>query len=117
MRRLDAGTRLTKNEMEIGDENCHITDREMVDKRKRWEDDINEFLKFVEEETENLTESSNQINKTWNNTAKDRGRWALLEENYARTSEERHENNARREEILITGQRGMYVNGVRLSEK
>ena len=35
----------------------------------------------LEEETETLTESSNQINKTWINTAKDRGGWALLEEN------------------------------------
>ena len=42
-----------------------------------------------------LTESSNQINKTRINTAKGRGRWALLEENYTKTSEERHENNAR----------------------
>ena len=48
--------------------------------RKRWEDDINEFLKLVEDETENLTKSSSQINKTWINTAKDSGRWALLEE-------------------------------------
>ena len=32
--------------------------------RKRWDDDINEFLKFVEEETENPTESSDQIKKT-----------------------------------------------------
>ena len=32
--------------------------------RKRWEDDINEFFKLVEEETENLTESSSLINKT-----------------------------------------------------
>ena len=32
MKRLDAGTRLTKNEMETGAENCHITEREMVDK-------------------------------------------------------------------------------------
>ena len=32
MRRIDAGTRRTKNEMETGDENCHITEREMVDK-------------------------------------------------------------------------------------
>ena len=37
---------------------------------RRWEDDIIEFLKFVEEETENLTESSSQINKTWINTTK-----------------------------------------------
>ena len=30
--------------------------------RKTWEDDINEFLKQIEDETENLTESSNHIN-------------------------------------------------------
>ena len=80
-----------KNEMETGDENCHITEREMVDKaaewnpelsskyrtnraigrpRKRWEDDINKFLKQVVEETENLTESSNQINKNMDQHSK-----------------------------------------------
>ena len=56
------------------------TNRAIGRPRKRWEGDINEFLKQVVEETENLTESSNQINKTWINTAEDRGRWALLEE-------------------------------------
>ena len=71
------------------------TNRSIGRPRKRWKDDINEILKFVEEETQNLTASSNQINKTWINTAKDRGRWALLEENYTMTSEERHDNNAR----------------------
>ena len=71
------------------------TSRAIGRPRKRCEDDINEFLKIVEEETRNLTESSNQINKTWINTARDRGRWALLEENYIMTSEEKHENNAR----------------------
>ena len=71
------------------------TNRSIGRPRKRWEDDINEFLKQVEEETENLTESSNQINKTWINTAKDRGRWTLLEENYTTKSEGRHENNTR----------------------
>ena len=71
------------------------TNRAIGRPRKRWEDDINEFLKLVEDETENLTESSSQINKTWINTAKDRGRWALLEEKYTMTSEERQENNAR----------------------
>ena len=51
------------------------TDRAIGRPRKRWADDINEFLKLVEEETENLTESSSQINKNmhaWINTAKDR---------------------------------------------
>ena len=57
------------------------TNRSIGRPRKRWEDDINEFLKQVDDETENLTESSNQINKNWINTAKDRGRWTLLEEN------------------------------------
>ena len=84
--------------------------------RKRWEDDINEFLKQVEEETENLTESSNQINKTWINTAKDRGRWTPLEENYTMTSEGRHETKTRmrRNARNIPAR---YVNGVKLSDE
>ena len=50
------------------------TNRAIGRPRKRWEDDINEFLKFVEEETENLTESNNQVNKrgsTQQKTAED----------------------------------------------
>ena len=92
------------------------TNRAIGRPRKRWEDDINEFLKQVEDETENLTESSNQINKHWINTAKDRGRWALLEENYTITSEGRHENNTRtrRNSHNIPAR---YVNGVRLSDE
>ena len=90
------------------------TNRAIGRPRKRWEDDINEFLKLVDEETENQTESSNQINKTWINTAKDRGRWALLEENYTMTSEERHENNTR---MSSHNRPARYVNGVRLSDE
>ena len=52
---------------------------------KKWEDDINEFLKQEFEENENPIERSNQTNKTWINIAKDRRRWALLEENYTMT--------------------------------
>ena len=84
--------------------------------RKRWEDDINEFLKQVEEETENLTESSNQINKTWINTAKDRGRWTLLEENYTTNSEGRHENNTKTKRNSHE-MPARYVNGVKLSDE
>ena len=92
------------------------TNRAIGRPRKRWEDDINEFLKLVEDETENLTESSSRINKTWINTAKDRGRWTLLEEKYTMTSEERHENNAR---MIRNNQSepARYVNGVRLSDE
>ena len=92
------------------------TNRAIGRPRKRWEDDINEFLKQVEEEAENLTESSTQINKTWINTAKDRGRWALLEENYTTNSEGRHENNTRtrRNSHNIPAR---YVNGVKLSDE
>ena len=85
MRRFDAGTRLIKNETEIGTENRHFTKRQMADEscrmepriqlkiqdqqsdrktKKEMEDDIKEFLKLVEEKRENLTaESSSQINK------------------------------------------------------
>ena len=62
------------------------TNRSIGRPRKRWEDDINEFRKQIEDETENLTENSNHINKNWINTAKDRGRWTLLEENYTKNS-------------------------------
>ena len=64
------------------------TNRAIGRQRKRWEDDINEFLKQEFEETENPIESSNQTNKTWINIAKDRGRWALLEETCTMTVEE-----------------------------
>ena len=55
--------------------------------RKRWEDDINDFLKQVLEEKENEEpiERSNQTNNNWINIAKDWRRWALLEGNYIRT--------------------------------
>ena len=34
------------------------TNRAIGRRRKRWEDDINEFLKLVEDETENCTEAA-----------------------------------------------------------
>ena len=43
----------------------------------------------LRDETENLFESSNQINTHWINTAKERGRWTLLEENYTKNSGKR----------------------------
>ena len=64
------------------------TNRAIGRPRKRWEDDINEFLEPVQDETENFIESSGQINKTWINTAKDRGRWTLLEDKYTMTAED-----------------------------
>ena len=94
------------------------TNRAIGRPRKRWEEDINEFLKFVEEETENLTESRSHINKTWINTAKDRGRWTLLEEKSTVTSEERQEDNARtRRRRNDQSRPARYVNGVRLSDE
>ena len=47
--------------------------------RRRWEDDINEFFKLEETETEISTESDNKHNKSWIKAAKDCGRWTLLE--------------------------------------
>ena len=76
---------------------------------------INEFLKLVEDKTENFIESSSQINKTWINTAKDRGRWTLLEDKYTMAAEERHENNARLRRIAQS-RPARYVNGVRMNE-
>ena len=92
------------------------TNRAIGRPRRRWEDDINEFLKQEFQETENPIESSYETNKTWINTAKDSGRWTLREENYTMTSEERHENNTRmrRNSHSIPAR---YVNGVRLSDE
>ena len=87
------------------------TNRAIGRPRKRWEDDINEFLKLVEDETENFTESSSQINKNWINTAEDRRRWTLLEEKYTITAEERHENNANMRRNTQS-RPARYVNGV-----
>ena len=64
------------------------TNRAIGRPRKRWEDDINEFFKQEFEENENPIERGNQTNKTWINIAKDRRRWALLEENYTMTVSE-----------------------------
>ena len=63
----------------------YMTNRAIGRPRKRWEDDINEFLKQEFEENKNPIESSNQTNKTWINIAKGRRRWALLEETYTMT--------------------------------
>ena len=72
MRKLGAGTRLTKNEMEAGDERWLIKAAEWnpqfsskyktnraIGRPRIWEDDINDFLKLEENETENSIESSN----------------------------------------------------------
>ena len=63
------------------------TNRAIGRPRKRWEDDINDFLKQVleEKENENPFERSNQTNKNWINIAEDWRRWALLEETYTMT--------------------------------
>ena len=63
------------------------TNRAIARPRKRWEDDINDFLTQVleEKENENPIERGNQTNKNWINIAKDWRRWALLEGNYTMT--------------------------------
>ena len=57
------------------------TNRAIGRPKKRWEVDINDFLKqaYEEKENENPIERSNQTNKNWINIAKDWRRWALLE--------------------------------------
>ena len=55
--------------------------------RKRWEDDINDFLKQVIEDKENEDpiERQNQTNNNGINIAKVCRRWALLEGKYTMT--------------------------------
>ena len=73
------------------------TNRSFGRPRKRWEDDINEFLKQIEDETENLTESSNHINKKWIQRSK------IPQEMDSTTQRIQLRE---REEIRITDQRG-----------
>ena len=80
----------------VADWNLELSTRYRINRavgrpRNRWEDDINEFLKQEFEDAKDPIESSNQTNKTWISTAKDRGSWALLEEAYTMTVEERQE--------------------------
>ena len=60
------------------------TNRAIGRPRKRWEDDINDFLKQVleEKEKDEPTERKIQNNNNWINTAKDWEKWARLEEKY-----------------------------------
>ena len=60
--------------------------------RKRWEDEINEFLK--PEETEATTGNDMKKNNTWIKVAKDRDRWRAMENEYAKTAAERSVDNA-----------------------
>ena len=63
------------------------TNRAIGRPRKRWEDDVNDFLnqEFEENENENPIERSNQTNKNRNNIGKEWRRWALLERDYTMT--------------------------------
>ena len=73
------------------------TNRAIGTPRKRSEDYMNEFVKQEFEDTKDPIESNHQTNKTWISTAKDRGNWALLEEAYTMTVEERQEMRKKRE--------------------
>ena len=91
-----------------------IETRETVDQscgmEPRTQLKIHEFLKQMEDETENLTESSNHINKNWINTAKVRGRWTPPEENYTKNSVTRTRRNSH-------NRPARYVNGVTLNDE
>ena len=58
------------------------TNRAIGRPRKRWEDDINDFLKQIleEKEKDEPIERKIQNNNNWINTAKDWEKWARLEE-------------------------------------
>ena len=64
------------------------TNRAIGRPKKRWEDDINDFLKqnLEEKENEEPLERKNQNNNTWINIAIDRKEWTRLEEKYTMKS-------------------------------
>ena len=59
------------------------TNRAIGRPKKRWEDDINDFLNqnLEEKENEEPLERKSQNNNIWMNIAKDRKEWTRLEEN------------------------------------
>ena len=65
--------------------------------RRRWEHEINEFLKLEETETEMSTENDKKYNSSCVKAAKDRGRWTLSENDYTKTAEETSVNHVRRQ--------------------
>ena len=77
-----------KNEMERNPElsSRYRTNRAIGRPRKRWEDDINDFLKqnLDEKENEEPPERKSQNNNIWINIAIDWKEWARLEEKYTR---------------------------------
>ena len=72
--------------------------------KRRWEYDINEFLKLKDNETENSTESYNKYNKSLIKAATDRGRWTLSENDYTMIAEGRSEIMRDKDEILKADQ-------------
>ena len=70
--------------------------------RKRWEDDINEFLKqeFEEKESEEPIERRIQNNNNWINIAKDWRKWARLEGQYTMNCVNMTEYKKRRDDDL-----------------
>ena len=58
------------------------TSRAIGRPKKRWEDDINNFLKQELDGDDDPIELSNQLNKIWTELARDRKRWTQLEETY-----------------------------------
>ena len=83
---------------------------------RRWEDEINEFLK--PEETETTTGNYMKYNSAWIKVAKNRGRWLTLEREYAKTAEERSVDNVLRRENPQQDQirPARYLNGFNLED-
>ena len=84
--------------------------------RRRWEDDVNEFLKLEENETENSTESDSRYNKSWIKESSKR-QWKMdsTRNDYTMTAEERYESNARANRNTQS-RPARFVNGVKLSD-
>ena len=57
-----------------------MTSRSIGRPKKRWEDDINDFLKQIYDETKKEETRENKI--SWISAANDRKEWSRLEEKY-----------------------------------
>ena len=75
----------------------YMTSRSIGRPKKRWEDDINDFLKQIYDETKMEETRENKI--SWISIANDRKKWTRLEEKY--TSQMQNDKERKKERTVL----------------
>ena len=91
----------------------HQTNRPVGTPKKRWQDEINDFLKPENEETKGCEIKKND---TWLKVANNRERWKATESEYATTAVSVDSVHSRRYPPQDPARPARYLNGVKLDE-